>query len=74
MDRSLGADLWLGAAVADTPRGCLHRQIHAADQEAGGQRVPRAGDVDDRPLAPPQPVIGTEPGTNACTGAPGFLP
>ena len=31
-------------------------------------------DVDDRPLAPPQPVIGTEPGTNACTRVPGFLP
>ncbi|WP_279630157.1 hypothetical protein [Rathayibacter festucae] len=31
-------------------------------------------DVDDRPLAPPKPVIGTELGTNACTRAPGFLP
>jgi hypothetical protein len=51
-----------GARDGGTPTGRLH-----GDSGSGA-------DVDDRPLAPPQPVIGTEPGTNACTRVPGFLP
>lgn len=51
-----------GARDGGTPMGRLH-----GDSGSGAR-------FDDGLVTPPQLVIGTKPGTGACTRVPGFLP